>query len=97
MPRVLHFSAFHFDLCRSKSFHAKNSRQILEKNSRKFYSIEASEGEFYIGGLVLLKFIELIEYKTTYVELAFTSHNAAGFSSTVEHLLSGHLGTVQCP
>ena len=86
-----------FDLCRSNSFHVKYSRQILEKYSRKIYSIEAIEGEFYIGGLVLLKFIEPIEYKTTYVELTFTSHNAVGFSSTVEHLLSGHLGTAQCP
>ena len=42
-------------LCMPKK---KNSRQILEKNSRKCYSIEASEGEIYIGGFVLLKFIE---------------------------------------
>ena len=47
---------------------------------RKCYSIGASEGEFYIDGFVLLKFIEPVrsalnefkQYKTSYVELAFT-------------------------
>ena len=44
----------------------------------------AIEGEFYIGGVVLLKFIEavrlaldeLVQYKTAYVELAFARPNA---------------------
>ena len=49
----------------------------------------ASEGKFYIGGFVLLKFvdpirlalIELAQYKTAYLELVFARPNAAAFSS----------------
>ena len=44
----------------SSVMHAKISRQILEKNSRKCYNIGGSEREYYICGLVLLKFIEII-------------------------------------
>ena len=32
--------------------------KFLEKKSRKYYSIGVKEGEFYIGGLVFLKFSE---------------------------------------
>ena len=48
-----------------------------------------SEGEFYIGGFVLLTFVEpvrlalneLPQYKTAYVELAFARPNAVAFCS----------------
>ena len=48
-----------------------------------------SEGEFYIGGSVLLTFVEpvrlalneLAQYKTAYVELVFARPNAVAFSS----------------
>ena len=65
-------------------------------NTRKFYSIEASEGEFYIGGFVLLTFIEQVtkkhkrnwlnefqQYKTSYVELTFVSSNAVELSTKI--------------
>ena len=53
---------------------------IQDKNSRKCYSIGASEGEFYIDVLYSLSLHYLLnafqKYKTYYVELAFTRPNA---------------------
>ena len=43
-----------------------------------------SEGEFYIGGYVVLTFVEpvrLAQYKISYVELAFARPNSVAFSS----------------
>ena len=55
----------------------------------------ASEGEFYIGGFVLLTFVEpvrlalneLVQYKTAYVEFAFARHNAVAFSSIMIYFI----------
>ena len=54
--------------------------------TRKCYSIGANEGQFYIGGFVLIerqpnRLNEYQQYKTAYVELAYARPNAVAFSS----------------
>ena len=71
LPTVIHIS--------SSAMHIACKQ--FKTNSRKCYSTVASEGEFYIGGLVLLKFIEpvttgseCLQYKTAYVKLTFARY-----------------------